>query len=326
MALQIKPLEAPGPGPGADGLEREPVTDLVIAEDRAPSTQLAYQKDWADFVAWCGRSDRPAMPTSAETAAAYAAHLAWIMSRSPASVERVRSAIRAAHLGAGEQPPDAFAFNEVVRSYRDQLAKAKDPRAEARSSESATPDAVADIVSRLDLNTAAGLRDAALILVGLCTSCRGPELAALDISDVTPLRDGYQIRFRSAHRSRTIQRSEPDRPCASTALSRWLGRLEAEGRTTGPLFVRIDQHGNLAARVLRGGKEIGDPDGRMTAQAISRVIGRRAAGAALEGLWSSGSLRRGGWSGNLIAAYDPKRVRELATWMSHEVCVVYGDH
>jgi integrase len=45
--------------------------------------------------------------------------------------------------------------------------------------------------------------------------------------------------------------------------------------------------------MTRHGLPIGDPDGRMTGQAVAEVIRRRASGAGLAGRFTGHSLRRG---------------------------------
>jgi integrase len=64
-------------------------------------------------------------------------------------------------------------------------------------------------------------------------------------------------------------------------------------RTSGPLLIRIDRHGHIAPPLTRGDKEIGDPSGRMTAEAVADIVARIATAAGLEGRWTGHSLRRG---------------------------------
>ncbi|MFC6084026.1 site-specific integrase [Sphaerisporangium aureirubrum] len=60
-----------------------------------------------------------------------------------------------------------------------------------------------------------------------------------------------------------------------------LAALAEAGRTVGPLLVRIDKHGRLNPPLTRAGRPIGDPDGRMTAEAVADSVTRIAAAAAL---------------------------------------------
>ncbi|MFE6939533.1 hypothetical protein [Streptomyces chartreusis] len=47
--------------------------------------------------------------------------------------------------------------------------------------------------------------------------------------------------------------------------------------------MRIDQHGRIALPMMRRGKPIGDPSGRLTADAASDAIERLAEAAGFEG-------------------------------------------
>ena len=104
----------------------------------------------------------------------------------------------------------------------------------------------------------------------------------------------------SVYRKKTRRMDDPvvqyraDRTvCPPLAVLAWKEVLAANGRSSGALFVRINRHGHLAHPLTRGGVPIGDPDGRMTGQAIADVIHRCAITAGLSGKWSGHSLRRG---------------------------------
>ncbi|GAA3821137.1 hypothetical protein GCM10022226_46760 [Sphaerisporangium flaviroseum] len=75
--------------------------------------------------------------------------------------------------------------------------------------------------------------------------------------------------------------------------SQLLAVIEQAPRTAGPLLLRIDKHGRIAAPMTRAGCPIGDAEGRMTAEAVADGVARIVAAAELEGRWTGHSLRRG---------------------------------
>ena len=90
-----------------------------------------------------------------------------------------------------------------------------------------------------------------------------------------------------------------------TALARRLTRL---GRRSGPLFVRLNQHGQLVTSLTRDGVPIGDPTGRMRPQAIGQVVGRKATVAGLPGQQTGHELRRGMATSARRASNDKIRI------------------
>ncbi|MFC6082104.1 site-specific integrase [Sphaerisporangium aureirubrum] len=77
--------------------------------------------------------------------------------------------------------------------------------------------------------------------------------------------------------------------CPVRAVRALVATLAEAGRTSGPLLVRIDRRGRINPPLTRGGRLIGDPDGRMSSDVVTRI----ATAAKLEGRWTGHSLRRG---------------------------------
>jgi hypothetical protein len=65
-----------------------------------------------------------------------------------------------------------------------------------------------------------------------------------------------------------------------------IAAMAARGRHTGPLLVRINRHGRPTNPMTRNGNPIGDPEGRITGQAVAQVIQRCADAAGLSGVWT----------------------------------------
>jgi integrase len=293
-------------------------TIAALAAGVPDSTRVAYKADVTAFAEWCAETDHCGLPATAETLAAYATYLAYTRHLSPKSIERARWAIRKAHKIAELPVPDSDLLAQALKGYRQHLAKTKSPKAKPRKATAADQDVLAAMLSKLDIRAPAGKRDAALILLGFAVAGRRSELAALDISDVQEVPEGMIV---TVYRVKTGDVQEVAVPyaentdlCPVIAVTRWLNCLDAEGRTEGPLFVRIDQHGNIGNKVRRGGRSIGDASGRMTPQAVGQVVGRKAREAALGGRFSGHSLRRGFATAAYRAGASKLRIARQGGW------------
>jgi integrase len=290
----------------------------ALAAGTPDSTRAAYKDDLYSFARWCAENGHYGLPASKDTLTEYATHLAYTKHRSPATIERARWAIRRAHKESGHPVPDSDGLAEVVKGYKAHLAKTKDVKAKPRSAKAADLEALEAMLSRLDLTLPSGRRDAALIMLGFAVAARRSELAALDISDVTETSKGILV---SVYRIKTgnlqdvaVPYGENPQLCAVVAVTRWISTLADCGRTSGPLFVRINQHQQIGAQVMRNGKPIGDPSGRMTAQAVGQVVGRKARAAALAGKYTGHSLRRGLATEARKAGHDQIRIARQGGW------------
>ncbi|MFI7632418.1 tyrosine-type recombinase/integrase [Microbispora rosea] len=278
-------------------------TRAAIAAGVPDSTRRAYARDWAAFTTWCTRSGRVPIPATAQTVTEYVTHLTTEPSArtgrplAPSSIERALAAIRTMHNAADVAPPNTKAARKVLSGHRERLALAKDPAATVRRADPAVPDTLRVMLAALDRSTLVGKRDAALLLLGYATAARVSELAALDIADVRETDDGllvtvYRRKIKKFTETAVPYGSNPA-TCPVRATRALVEALAEAGRISGPLLVRIDRHGRIAPPITRKGKTIGDPDGRMTSDAVADVVTRIADAAGLEGRWTGHSLRRG---------------------------------
>jgi integrase len=229
-------------------------TAALIREAVPENTALAYRSRWRAFEAWCGDAGRVALPATAQTVAAYLTHLAVDRGLKATTADAHLTAIRAVHRGAGVPPPDGLAARKVVVGAAKREA-AHDGRYGPRK---AVPVMAADlpaIVAACDHQTAAGLRDRAVILLGFALLARRSELAALNVSDVEHVTgEGLAVTIRSSKTDqsargvvRRIHYASAAAVCPVRAVLAWLAYLAAHGITAGPLFTRIDRWGNLGA-------------------------------------------------------------------------------
>lgn len=176
---------------------------------------------------------------------------------------------------------------------------------------------MAQIISAIDTNSAIGVRDRAVILLGYASALRPGELSALDTSDIIAKPTGVLIKVRRSKtdqdaRGQLVGVARGGNPLTDPirALDAWR-KIHSPG--AGTLFTRVAHHGHIT------GERVG-PRG------ISRLVQARANLAGLDGMSVTGhSLRAGhattaainGASIDRIAAQT--RHRDLGTLLSHYI-------
>jgi integrase len=143
------------------------------------------------------------------------------------------------------------------------------------------------LVEKLDVDTLAGKRDAALLCVGFAGAFRRSELVALEVGDLAFTNEGIKVHIR---RSKVDQEghgiflglpigrtSATAATCPSATLRAW---IQAAGITEGPVFRKVDRHGRVGTRALGG-------------RAVAIIVQRTAAAAGVSGDFAAHSLRAG---------------------------------
>lgn len=249
-----------------------------VAASLSPATRRAYECGWKDFSRWCDAAGVESLPATAITVARYIAALAKA-GRSVSTIQQRCSAIRYAHeVNDLEAATAAKGVRETLAGIRRELGVA--PRRKAP----ATPDRLRAIASHVPRDTLQGIRDRALLLFGFASACRRSELAALDLDDLEETEDGLLVTVRrsktdqeGAGHERGVPFGRSAETCPVEALSAW---ISAAGLTCGPVFRRIDRHGNVGAS--------------LTPRAIGDVVKLYAARAGFEPADYAGhSLRAG---------------------------------
>jgi len=304
--IVARPADALGQYGRAD-FEVPDATSALIAEAVPENTALAYRSRWRSFEAWCATGGRVALPATAQTVAAYLTQLATERGLKATSVDAHLTAIRAVHRGAGAAPPDSLTARKIVVAAQRREA-ARDGRYGPRK---AVPVMAADltaIAAACDEQTAMGLRDRAVVLLGFALLARRSELAALNLSDVELVPgEGLAVTIRSSKTDqsargvvRRIHHAANENVCPVRAVLAWTSFLAARDVTTGPLFTRIDRWGNLGPAVggryaaASSGDRRDGRDGRLRPQAIGAIV---AALCASAGLGTEGDQGVGGNQG-----------------------------
>lgn len=310
------------------GTSLSPTAIAAVTAGIPANTSRAYTGDWVRFTAWCTATARTALPTDADALTEYATFL-MTAGKAPSTIERALSSIAVAHTAAGLPKAATTGARTVLRGYADQRARSTDPVTRPRRAAPATPAALRQMVCALDRSTAAGQRDAAVLLLGFALAARRSELVLLNLTDITETAEGLEVRLYRPKAARTDPvavpyGANPD-TCPVRATRAWRHRLAAAGRETGPLFIRIDRHGRLAHPLHRHGRPIGAPDGRLTGEAIANIVARAAAQARLDRApdqllpaapprWSGHSLRRGFATAARRAGHDLLRIGRHGGW------------
>lgn len=284
---------------------------------RPKNTSRAYATDWRSWVAWCDTwGGDPTTPTPGALAT-YVEHLGDL-GKAPSTVDRALTGIRAGLIEAGHGKGAASDLLDLARRrsrlYAVDVAEAghRETRAKAL-----TVDDLRAMVAVLDLDSLAGLRDRAVLLLGFCAALRRSEAAALDWPSVEDAAEGMVV---TVWRSKTKRLDEVPVPfgftaetCPVRSLATWHdAALSAGAAADGPVFVRIDRHGVIG----RSPNGSGDKDGRLTPQAIGSIVKRCASDAGLEDAhaYSGHSLRRGFATEARRAGADPLRVARVGGW------------
>ncbi|MFE0824155.1 tyrosine-type recombinase/integrase [Streptomyces sp. NPDC058847] len=321
--------EGPGGADVAVHTDRDrhlsPETVAAIEASAAASTRRAYGADRDAFAAWCAEEGRVPVPASGETMAEWVRHLTVTprprtnRPAGPSTIERAMSAVTTWHEEQGRPKPNMRGARAVLNAYKDRLAEEKAEAARARQATAALPPQIRAMLAGTDRTTLAGRRNAALVLVGFATAARVSELVALDLAAAVETEHGYDVTlYRKKVRKHTtnalLYGTDPA-TCPVRALRAYLAALAAAGRTEGPLFVRVDRWDRIAPPLTRRGRPIGDPAGRMTAEAAAEVVERLAVAAGLSGDWSGHSLRRGFATAARAAGHDPLEIARAGGWV-----------
>lgn len=157
----------------------------------ADNTHVAYERQWAAFEAWCQAHDACALPALPVTLALYLTEGAD-RGLAVATLGQAIAAIGARHADKGFDPPSAGrAFAKVWKGIRRKRGTAQ------RRVSPATIDVLRALVAALP-ESPIGLRDRALLVLGVAGAFRRSELVALDIADVTFHDRGMHVLLRSS--------------------------------------------------------------------------------------------------------------------------------
>lgn len=307
----MQEIEPVGSGPSEVDMRRDPRVLRFLQHARSESTQRMYRQFITLYLDFCAETGRTHLPGTAATLEAFAAWLAerpvtkgrnkGKLGMAPASIQLALSAVRALHHAHDQDAPSTRLARVVVEGHT--RVRADDP--EIRDGWQAPAirlPTLAELVATCDPDTNAGLRDRAMLTLGLAMMARRSELATLDITDLRDVAEGEEIFLRKSksdqHGKGRIVKvpwfSAMPELCPVRYMRAWRARLLLHGITDGPLFRAVDRHDNVHGSVAWAGGP--DRSVRMDPRTVERVIARAALKAAVPdaSAYKGHSLRSGG--------------------------------
>lgn len=244
-------------------------------QSKSPATLRAYKAIWRIFTAWCEARELSPLPASPETVVAYIADQADHIK--PVTLKKHLAAVSSIHKLRGYDSP---VQSEPVRLTMAGLRRVKGVASKPKRA--LRVEHVRKMVETMP-DDLVGVRDRAIILVGIVTGMRRSEIVSLDVSDLTFEPEGVVLTIRKSKRDQegrgrqvAVLLGRHEATCPVRAVRRWLSESELK---VGPLFVRLDPAG---ARQRLAGK------------AVARIVKRAAARSGLDATMFAGhSLRRG---------------------------------
>lgn len=255
---------------------------------RADNTKKAYRSDWRHFKAWCSDRELESLPATQQTVVLYIASCADEFKVT--TLERRLASISQAHKTAGYESP-ALVSREPLHSVWSGIVRSK-----SRLKDKVAPTLTEDIILMVDSLprdmddpnqpfTYRSLRDRAMLLVGFAGALRRSEVANLEVSDLSYTPDGLRLLIRKSKtdqegRGQVIGLIHGANPltCPVRAIRTW---TKTAGIYEGPVFRKIDRHGNLSETAITG-------------RSIARIIKRACLQAGLPpDMYSGHSLRAG---------------------------------
>lgn len=323
----------PPAGPGLS-----PAAKAAAAKGVAASTKRAYDKDWRLFTVWCGQNGRTPLPATAETLTEYTNYLCYDIvpggdyhdylaasgrrGLSLSAINRALSAIAVKHRKEGFDPPPRDTQDgviDILRGYKEKLALAQDPRALPKQAPAVTHETL-ELVRDTESTRLKELRDRTIVLLGFAMGARISELRLLNVESVQEFAEGLQVAvYRQKTRTHNkVRIPRADVPGVVDAVCTWIRTLADAGYTSGPLFPRIDRHGNLGPGGC--GRTVPDDNGRMTAISIGRIIRAQLRRVGADG--TGHSLRSGMATEARKLGHDQVTIAEQGGWAPNSAAML----
>ena len=230
-------------------------------DSRAASTWRAYERDFADFRAWCASGSR-------RSSRCRRRRRRWLSTsrRSPPGAEAIDDPAPTGLDQRGAPSGGLRDADDRCRSARGVVGIRRRHGTAPRKVRAARTKVITAMVAPLG-DGLADVRDRTLLLFGFAGALRRSELVALDVEDVSEDDGGLRLILR---RSKTDQEAEGttrglpygSHP-ATCPVRAWRSWLAASGIDTGPAFRSVSRHGHLGTK-------------RLTDRAVANMIKRRA--------------------------------------------------
>lgn len=283
-------------------------TRLRLADSVPANTRRAYTRQWNAFTAWCAANDgRVPLPATAQTFADYVTHLADT-GYAPASIEQAMGAIRSCHTTAGhEGHPHGRAALQILRQYKRE--RAENGQRNQREAPPVTIPVLRAMVDSCPQDTAVGIRDRLVLVLGLALMGRRSELIALNRADVTQTDYGLDVTIRTSKTDKNslgevIAVPRGDHPLTDPvdAWLAWCRLLDEAGQHDGLLLRRLYVHDTI-------GRSLGG-------DAVNEIVRSCAirAGVPRAEEYTAHSLRAGGATVAYAARHPISTIAKHGRW------------
>lgn len=227
------------------------------------NTARAYTRQWTEFADWCARTGLCAFPATSDTLEAYVSALC-AANYAPSSIDVAIAAIRAHHIDAGQNIPDATAARRIATAHR----RGRAPR----TARILTLDEIHSMLATCDTDSPRGLRDAVIVALGTALMSNVSALYGLDLADITPVPHGLNIvvrgRGHTAHVA-TVPHGTSQDTDPVTLTRRWIDVLAHHDILDGPLLRSCGRGGRL------------ETSGRLSPGALNLIVRRLAQHAGI---------------------------------------------
>jgi len=224
---------------------------VTTGQQGAANTQRAYAGDWKRFTAWCREHSRTALPADMLTVAAFVTALAEA-GKKVATIQRHCASLSKAHQLAGLPTPTD---DRQLKTLLEGISREKGVR--QKQAPAFTLAYFKRVLQSIDSERLDGVRDRALLLLGLAGAFRRDELASIDLAHLRFDEDGLVVELpksktnqHGAAEEKAIFFAPDRRSCPVRAVKDWLAVLDQHGRTAGPLFLSFHKGQRLSRRRL----------------------------------------------------------------------------
>ena len=276
--------------------------DLIRAA-RAGSTWMRYDQLWRGFAAFCDINSVTCLPATPDTVVLYLVHL--VNSGRGASAGAVLAAVKASHLEA--ELPDPTSARSVKLAAEGAARLAAEVKPWPRERLPFPVEALRLFLKSPAFREPLGLRDAALLAVGLRLMLRPGELTKMKMADLRFEEGGVLVRLgrtkadQKAERRPVFIEEVSARHCPVKLSRELIRRRKAEGATDSNL-VFVSHSGTS-----------------LSSSAVTSIVRRVAELAGVKGRFSGHSLRIGGASAALAGGLSVDQVKAVGGWKSDTV-------
>jgi integrase len=216
-----------------------------LKNSKSKNTLRAYNSDWRQFQRWCHQNNFPSIPTTPQILLLFITHLTQTHKLS--SIKRKIATISEVHNTANViNPVHSKVIVALIKGIARELGSKKAKKKAMRLVD------IRQIISLISDNPI-GVRDKAILLVGLGGGFRRSELADLDFSDVEFFTSGMTVHIRKSKTDqdgigyyKTIGNGKSKSTCPVIALKKW---FEVSQIKDGKLFRQINKSGKIGIQL-----------------------------------------------------------------------------